>query len=561
VNTTGFLAGGAVLAVLTSCWSYVRSFIWRVVSLFIQHVTIESEDVHYPVIWHLMKNYKMSPIYDKIYGGNFEYRVDGRFGLVSYEHFGRKSLVFWAPLWWFIKCPVIICCKGGGQESSGGADSNNSNTSGSNNSIGEFSTITIIRWTINLDKVITQSCAFKNELAWEMLDSSNDKRQRFFIKRIPEGEGAKEGQSKNVESSTLAWYQREHFRLLDENPENLGRRNPSKQSSLDQLVFPEKVKDLINEIKLWRTSRKWYQERGVPWKRGWNLYGPPGTGKTALARAFAEDLDLPLFVFNLAEITSNMDLIKEWRAMQSNVPCIALIEDIDNVFHGRENITVRRRFGAMMMKNNGNNNGNDPSSNDEQGPDDGGGRWGLTFDCLLNCIDGVERNEGVFLVITTNDLTKVDEALGQPRKNANGELESISTRPGRIDKAIELTYMDNEDKIRLADRIMGDYPEEYAEMVKYVKDNPDEQETPAQFQERCAQLALKRYWTEMEEEIKNPDIVLKASTFGGRDFSNENGLESGIIVPKEITESLDDLPPVDTSTLQELAKSPTPLSE
>lgn len=502
MDMTGFMAGGAVLAVLTSCWGYVKAFAWRIISLFVQRVEINTEDVHFPVIWYLLDNYKMSPIYDKVYGGNFEYKVDGRFGLIPYEHFGKQMLVFWKKVWWIFKVPIVVARVGNAQ-ATGQNDNRNNGGANNNNEHGVFSTITIMRWTVNLDQIITKACEHKNQLAWNVIDEYNGSTKRFFIKRVPEG--TTEGQNANVEKNQLAWYQRRHFRLLNEDPNNLGRRNPSKKSSLEQLVFPQHVKDLINEIKLWRRSRTWYQERGVPWKRGWNLYGPPGTGKTALARAFAEDLDLPLFVFNLAEVTSNTEFIKEWKNMQSNVPCIALIEDIDNVFHGRENITTRRRFSSMLFEHSGNGNGKNNGNgkqNAEQGAEDGGGRWGLTFDCLLNCLDGVDRNEGVFLIITTNDLEKIDPALGQPRKDANGKIESISTRPGRIDKAIELTYLTTEDKYEMAKRIMGDYPEELAKIREYIKATPKELETPAQFQERCSQLALARYWKEISEEVE-----------------------------------------------------------
>jgi SpoVK/Ycf46/Vps4 family AAA+-type ATPase len=256
--------------------------------------------------------------------------------------------------------------------------------------------------------------------------------------------------------------------------------------ALDNLIFPQRVKKLIQEIELWRSNRDWYRARGIPWKRGWMLYGPPGTGKTALARAFAEDLNMPIYVFNLAQM-ANYELMKTWAEMQVNVPCIALIEDIDNVFHGRENVARRNMPMPFML----------PRKKDDEGHDHPA-PTPLTFDCLLNCLDGVERSDGIFTIITTNDISKIDAALGQPRKLPDGTLEFISTRPGRIDKAVELTYMEVEDKKRMAKRILGEYPEEHRKALEFVDHYPDLQETPAQFQERCGQLALACFWKEQQ---------------------------------------------------------------
>ena len=54
----------------------------------------------------------------------------------------------------------------------------------------------------------------------------------------------------------------------------------------------------------------------------------------------------------------------------------------------------------------------------------------LTFDCLLNCLDGVERADGIFTIITTNDIGKIDPALGQPRKLPDG-THGVHLAPGR----------------------------------------------------------------------------------------------------------------------------------
>ena len=130
----------------------------------------------------------------------------------------------------------------------------------------------------------------------------------------------------------------------------------------------------------------------------------------------------------------------------------------------------------------------------------------LTFDCLLNCLDGVDRADGIFTIITTNDISKIDPALGQPRKQPDGSVEFISTRPGRVDKAVELGAMELADKKRMARRILGGYEMPLREMLDFVDRYPDLEETPAQFQERCAQIALACFWAEQHPEAEPIDV-------------------------------------------------------
>src|SRR5439155_21226978 len=157
-----------------------------------------------------------------------------------------------------------------------------------------------------------------------------------------------------------------------------------------------------------------------------------------------------------------------------------------------ENVARRSSMMSLMFsrddKKAGNNNKHDDGLRDSLSP--------LTFDCLLNCLDGVERTDGIFTIITTNDLSKIDPALGQPRKLPDGATEFISTRPGRVDKAVELTYMEPADKKVMAKRILREYPDEYLKMLEFIDRFPDLPETPAQFQERCGQIALRCFWSE-----------------------------------------------------------------
>ena len=75
--------------------------------------------------------------------------------------------------------------------------------------------------------------------------------------------------------------------------------------------------------------------------------------------------------------------------------------------------------------------------------------------------------------MTTNDIAKVDPALGQPRQLPDGSVEFISTRPGRIDKAVELSYLEPADKKRLAGRILAEYPAELARMLDFIAEFPE----------------------------------------------------------------------------------------
>lgn len=147
--------------------------------------------------------------------------------------------------------------------------------------------------------------------------------------------------------------------------------------SIESVILKEGLAEIILEkCKKFFSNQDQYIKQGVPWRLGILLYGPPGNGKTSLISALAHELNLSLGILNLAtdQMSDNslLELLGNCNGM------IVSIEDVDSLF--------------------------DTRTRDEVGKS-------ISFSGLLNAIDGIAAGSGRIIIMTTNNIERLDSAL------------------------------------------------------------------------------------------------------------------------------------------------------
>lgn len=184
--------------------------------------------------------------------------------------------------------------------------------------------------------------------------------------------------------------------------------------SLDTVFLDEGVKQrLLTDIEQFLSRRRWYADRGIPWRRGYLLEGPPGTGKSTIIFALASLLGKPIYIINPSSIYGDEELM---HAMNDASGGIVVIEDADSfkVTQSRQ----RSREGGEY--------GIETTAQGMYGGRQQEEAW-ITLSGLLNAIDGIASAEGRILFITSNHPDTLDPAL---------------LRAGRIDRRERLGLAD-----------------------------------------------------------------------------------------------------------------------
>ena len=423
-----------LIGLLATCWQQLRTLLVRLCRLLIVQVDVDTE-LQPAVRRYCWEQASRVTFGMRLYGALSEYvRPLRRQQLVVYEDVGTDPVVMWRGPWPLL-CSLMFL-----------------------NQTPNRLRLTCLRGTWDIEAVLVAAIELLNRSRHSGSSGQSRYRARrlFGYTKHMRGHGdsrlqAGDSPAPQVRARDDTALSEGIYRPLQWSVGQLGAATAN-GSPWAALAYPPEVLELVEEAKHWLQSREWYQEKQIPWRRGWLLHGIPGTGKTSLVRAIAQDLDLPIFMFDLTGM-SNEEFVRHWDDVLGQTPCLVLLEDLDATFHGRENIL-------------------------------GGNGGGLTFDCVLNCLSGVVQADGVFTVVTTNCIDKLDVAMGKA-----GDAGEPASRPGRVDRVVELLQLTEACRQQIAERVLSDCPALVSGMVRL-----GDGDTAAQFSDRCARVALKHHW-------------------------------------------------------------------
>jgi len=195
---------------------------------------------------------------------------------------------------------------------------------------------------------------------------------------------------------------------LGKSPARFDQR-PDTGISFDDIAGIDEAKAEFEEIVSFLKEPERYTLVGAKIPKGVLLVGPPGTGKTLLAKAIANEANVPFYSVAGSEFVEMFigigaarirDLFKK---ASENTPCIVFIDEIDAV--GRER-------GAGIG-----------GGNDEREQ---------TLNQLLTEMDGFKENKGVIVVGATNRVDILDAALLRPGRFDRQITVGLPDRLGRI---------------------------------------------------------------------------------------------------------------------------------
>lgn len=180
--------------------------------------------------------------------------------------------------------------------------------------------------------------------------------------------------------------------------------------SFKDVAGHEKAKTRLNEVVNFLKEPKLLEKFNIKAPKGMLLYGPPGTGKTLLAKAFANEADLPFISTTGTDLLDSSKIRTIFEKAKEYAPSIVFIDEID----------------SLGKRGEGNNRE-------------------IPINKLLSEMDGFSNNpyENIFVIAATNYKENIDSAI---------------IRPGRIELHIKIDDLDKPARKYFIDKIIETKP-------------------------------------------------------------------------------------------------------
>ncbi|KAF9226644.1 P-loop containing nucleoside triphosphate hydrolase protein [Gyrodon lividus] len=179
-------------------------------------------------------------------------------------------------------------------------------------------------------------------------------------------------------------------------------------SSWDDVVMKEENKKALQkDIYGFFKSEMIYKKLSLPWKRGLIMYGPPGNGKTisikVVMKTCAERGFTPLYVKSFQSYQGEEAAMQSvFQKARQVAPCVLILEDLDSLINDRN-----RSF-------------------------------------FLNQLDGLEGNDGLLVIASTNHFDRLDPALS--KRPSRFDRKYLFDDPSREERTLYAKYW--QDKLK-----------------------------------------------------------------------------------------------------------------
>jgi len=246
-------------------------------------------------------------------------------------------------------------------------------------------------------------------------------------------------------------------------------KNASFNAEMKFLKYDEKEwQDIIltetQKVKIDRNITKFvenidfFKTKELPLSRGILITGPPGTGKTLLCNTIMSQTECTFIYITSDHVKHRGDIMNMYSLARSLSPTIIVVEDIDTLGTGDR--------------------------------EDYGGDHPLLGE-FLNCLAGIQTNEQVITIATTNYPQKLDKAL--------------IDRPGRFDVRLDFGLPDKELRKTIFKRYLRNIKYDKIDFKNLIK------ETEGMTGAYLKEIVILAYMEGLENNDYNDDFILDGS--------------------------------------------------